>query len=111
MKARMYGVEKFSSIMFILCNELFNIDVPEEIDTKKINSKKYINALLNEIFSSNEEEINEVATDIGSIKDNFKFDIREIGEIIKELIKKIKLIINKFVVHRNKERLFEWMEI
>lgn len=111
MKARMYGVEKFSSIMFILCNELFNIDVPEEIDTKKINSKKYINALLNEIFAINEEEINEVAIDIGDIKEKFKFDIREIGEIIKELIKKIKLIIDKFVVHRNKERLFEWMEI
>ena len=97
--------------MFILCNELFNIDVPEEIDTKKINSKKYINTLLNEIFSSDEEEINEVAIDIGSIKDNFKFDIRETGKLIIELIENIRLIIYRFIVHTDKEELFKWMEI
>lgn len=111
MKARMYGVEKFSRIMFILCNELFNIDVPEEIDTKKINSKKYINTLLNEIFASNEEETNEIAIEIDGMKEKFKFDIRETGKLIVELIESIKLIIYRFIVHTGKEKLFEWMEI
>ena len=50
MKARMYGFEKFSEIMFLLCNKLFNMEVPKEINIKVVNNKKYVSALLNEIF-------------------------------------------------------------
>lgn len=52
MKARMYGFEKFSEIMFLLCNKLFNMEVPKEINIKVVNNKKYVSALLNEIFEA-----------------------------------------------------------
>lgn len=48
----MYGFEKFSEIMFLLCNKLFNMEVPKEINIKVVNNKKYVSALLNEIFEA-----------------------------------------------------------
>ena len=51
-KARLYGFEKFSTIMFILCREMFGMEIPKEFDTKKADNKKYINSLINEIFEA-----------------------------------------------------------
>ena len=42
MKARMYGFEKFSLIMFLLCKELFHMEVPKELEVKSVNNKKYV---------------------------------------------------------------------
>lgn len=68
MKARMYGFEKFSEIMFLLCNKLFNMEVPKEINIKVVNNKKYVSALLDEIFEAGvhgkKEMANQFATQV-----------------------------------------------
>lgn len=52
MKARMHGFEKFSLILFLICNELFDMKLPEELEVKYVNNKKYLEALIDEIFES-----------------------------------------------------------
>lgn len=52
MKARMYGFEKFSTIMFILCRELFNLKIPNEISTKGIDNRRNVKALIDDIFEN-----------------------------------------------------------
>ena len=52
MKARMYGFEKFNLIMFLLCKELFYMEVPKELEVKSVNNKKYVSALIDEIFEA-----------------------------------------------------------
>ena len=68
MKARMYGFEKFGKIIFLLCNKLFNMEVPKEINIKVVNNKKYVSALLNEIFEAGvhgkKEMANQFATQV-----------------------------------------------
>lgn len=68
MKARMYGFEKFSKIIFLLCNKLFNMEAPKEINIKVVNNKKYVSALLNEIFEAGvhgkKEMANQFATQV-----------------------------------------------
>lgn len=90
MKASMYGFEKFSTIMFVLCREFFEMNIPNDIDVNVINNKKYIDALINEIFDSGvhgkKEMTNQFATQVafnfedkdsnatlGAIKRYFKF--------------------------------------
>ena len=51
-KSRLYGFETFNLIMFKVCNELFNMEIPKEIDTKKIDNRKYLDALIDEIFEA-----------------------------------------------------------
>lgn len=51
-KSREYGFEKFNLIMFILCRDLFNMEIPKELDVSKIDNKIYIASLINEIFES-----------------------------------------------------------
>lgn len=50
-KARKYGFERFSKIIFNVCNKLFNMDIPKEIGDE-INHDKYINLLINEIVEA-----------------------------------------------------------
>lgn len=68
MKARMYGFEKFSKIIFLLCNKLFNMEAPKEINIKVVNNKKYVSALLDEIFEAGvhgkKEMANQFATQV-----------------------------------------------
>lgn len=68
MKARMYGFEKFGKIIFLLCNKLFNMEAPKEINIKVVNNKKYVSALLNEIFEAGvhgkKEMANQFATQV-----------------------------------------------
>lgn len=68
MKARMYGFEKFSLIMFLLCKELFHMEVPKELEVKSVNNKKYVSALIDEIFESGvhgkKEMANQFATQV-----------------------------------------------
>ena len=68
MKARIYGFEKFSLIMFLLCKELFNMEAPKEINIKVVNNKKYVSALLYEIFEAGvhgkKEMANQFATQV-----------------------------------------------
>ena len=52
MKSRMYGFEKFCLIMFVLCNKLFGMDVPSALDINRLGNKRYLDALINEIFES-----------------------------------------------------------
>lgn len=52
MKSRMYGFEKFCLIMFVLCNKLFGMDVPSELNINRVGNKRYIYALINEILES-----------------------------------------------------------
>lgn len=68
MKARMYGFKKFGKIIFLLCNKLFNMEAPKEINIKVVNNKKYVSALLNEIFEAGvhgkKEMANQFATQV-----------------------------------------------
>ena len=68
MKARMYGFEKFSLIMFLLCKELFNMEAPEGIDIKSVSNKKYVEALIDEIFEAGvhgkKEMVNQFSTQV-----------------------------------------------
>ena len=98
MKARMYGFEKFSLIMFLLCKELFSMEVPKELKVNSVNNKKYVSALIDEIFESGvhgkKEMSNQFATQVafnfedkdsnatlGAIKRYFRFIFPRIDDM------------------------------
>lgn len=98
MKARMYGFEKFSLIMFLLCKELFQMEIPKELEIKSVNNKKYVAALIDEIFESGvhgkKEMSNQFATQVafnfedkdsnatlGAIKRYFRFIFPRIDDM------------------------------
>lgn len=98
MKARMYGFEKFSLIMFLLCKELFQMEIPKELEIKSVNNKKYVAALIDEIFESGvhgkKEMANQFATQVafnfedkdsnatlGAIKRYFRFIFPRIDDM------------------------------
>ena len=98
MKARMYGFEKFSLIMFLLCKKLFDMEIPKELEVSSVNNKKYIAALLDEIFESGvhgkKEMANQFATQVafnfedkdsnptlGAIKRYFRFIFPRIDDM------------------------------
>ena len=98
MKARMYGFEKFSLIMFLLCKELFQMEIPKELEIKSVNNKKYLSALIDEIFEAGvhgkKEMSNQFATQVafnfedkdsnatlGAIKRYFRFIFPRIDDM------------------------------
>lgn len=98
MKARMYGFEKFNLIMFLLCKELFYMEVPKELEVKSVNNKKYLSALIDEIFEAGvhgkKEMSNQFATQVafnfedkdsnpalGAIKRYFRFIFPRIDDM------------------------------
>lgn len=98
MKARMYGFEKFSLIMFLLCKELFQMEIPKQLEVKSVNNKKYVSALIDEIFESGvhgkKEMANQFATQVafnfedkdsnatlGAIKRYFRFIFPRIDDM------------------------------
>lgn len=98
MKARMYGFEKFSLIMFLLCKELFQMEIPKELEIKSVNNKKYVAALIDEIFEAGvhgkKEMANQFATQVafnfedkdsnatlGAIKRYFRFIFPRIDDM------------------------------
>ena len=98
MKARMYGFEKFNLIMFLLCKELFYMEVPKELEVKSVNNKKYVSALIDEIFEAGvhgkKEMSNQFATQVafnfedkdsnatlGAIKRYFRFIFPRIDDM------------------------------
>lgn len=98
MKARMYGFEKFSLIMFLLCKKLFDMEIPKELEVSSVNNKKYIAALLDEIFEAGvhgkKEMANQFATQVafnfedkdsnptlGAIKRYFRFIFPRIDDM------------------------------
>ena len=98
MKARMYGFEKFSLIMFLLCKELFQMEISKELEVKSVNNKKYVSALIDEIFESGvhgkKEMANQFATQVafnfedkdsnatlGAIKRYFRFIFPRIDDM------------------------------
>lgn len=68
MKSKIYGFEKFNLIMFLLCKELFNMEVPQDINIKSVSNKKYVEALIDEIFESGvhgkKEMVNQFSTQV-----------------------------------------------
>ena len=111
MKARMYGFEKFNLIMFLLCKELFYMEVPKELEVKSVNNKKYVAALIDEIFESGvhgkKEMANQFATQVafnfedkdsnptlGAIKRYFRFIFPRIDDMSDKYnyAKKIKIL-------------------
>ena len=112
MKAGMYGAEKSSLIIFILCNELLKVDIPKDFDIKKINNKKYVDALINEIFndSFNKESKEEIAAMVCTDKEIEKSDNLVIKYVMKT-INKTKEWINELNSPVTREKLLEWMEI
>ena len=76
MKARMYGFEKFGKIIFLLCNKLFNMEVPKEINIKVVNNKKYVSALLDEIFEAGVHGKKEMANQYAT-QDAFNFEEKD----------------------------------
>lgn len=91
MKASMYGFEKFSTVIFILCRELFNMDIPSDIDINMINNKKYIDALINEIFDfcahGKKEIVNEFSTQVA-----FNFEDKDSNAILEAIKRYFKFI-------------------
>lgn len=98
MKARMYGFEKFSLIMFLLCKELFNMEITEELNVKAVNNKKYLQSLIDEIFEAGvhgkKEMANQFATQVafnfedkdnnatlGAIKRYFRFIFPRVNDM------------------------------
>lgn len=98
MKARMYGFEKFSLIMFLLCKEFFQMEIPKELEIKSVNNKKYVVALIDEIFEAGvhgkKEMANQFATQVafnfedkdsnptlGAIKRYFRFIFPRIDDM------------------------------
>lgn len=65
-KAQMYGFEKFASVMFILCRELFDMQIPKEILIKKLDERRYITALINEIFTGGVYGKNDMTSQFGN---------------------------------------------
>ncbi|MGN9161727.1 nucleotidyltransferase domain-containing protein [Clostridium sulfidigenes] len=49
-KSREYGFDKFNIIIFLLCNRLFHMKVPNELINIKLDQEKYINLLIDEIL-------------------------------------------------------------
>ncbi|MEG1312098.1 MAG: nucleotidyltransferase family protein [Romboutsia sp.] len=49
--AKKYGFERFSKIIFNVCNKLFDMDIPKEI-AYEIDQDKYIDLFINEIVES-----------------------------------------------------------
>lgn len=111
MKARMYGFEKFSLIMFLLCKELFQMEIPKELEIKYVNNKKYVAALIDEIFEAGvhgkKEMANQFATQVafnfedkdsnptlGAIKRYFRFIFPRIDDMSDKYsyAKKIKIL-------------------
>lgn len=111
MKARMYGFEKFSLIMFLLCKELFQMEIPKELEIKSVNNKKYVAALIDEIFEAGvhgkKEMANQFATQVafnfedkdsnptlGAIKRYFRFIFPRIDDMSDKYsyAKKIKIL-------------------
>lgn len=111
MKARMYGFEKFSLIMFLLCKELFDMEIPKELKIKSVNNKKNVSALIDEIFESGvhgkKEMANQFATQIafnfedkdknatlGAIKRYFRFIFPKIDDMSDKYsyAKKVKIL-------------------
>ena len=54
--------------MFLLCKELFNMEAPEGIDIKSVSNKKYVEALIDEIFEAGvhgkKEMVNQFSTQV-----------------------------------------------
>lgn len=118
MKARMYGFEKFSEIMFLLCNKLFNMEVPKGINVKVVNNKKYVSALFNEIFEAGvhgkKEMANQFATQVafnfqdkdsnatlGAINRYFRFIFPKIDDMSDKYsyAKKVKILAPIALIH------------
>jgi hypothetical protein len=51
-KAKTYKIEKLVMTIFILCQELFNMDLPNEDSIQYFKRNQYIELLINELFSS-----------------------------------------------------------
>ena len=111
MKARMYGFEKFSLIMFLLCKELFDMKIPKELKIKPVNNKKNVSALIDEIFESGvhgkKEMANQFATQIafnfedkdknatlGAIKRYLRFIFPKVNDMSEkyDYAKKVKIL-------------------
>ena len=115
MKAGMYGAEKVSLIIFILCEKLFNVAIPKDFEVRKVNNKKYIEALTNEIFndSFNKEAIESQEEIAAMLYSKQEIDSKEniiISYIIK-IVNKIKEWINELNAPVTREKLLEWMEL
>ena len=51
-KAKKCGVDKFTMSIFMVCKKLFNMNIPNEVYDRKLENSKYIDILIEDIFSS-----------------------------------------------------------
>ena len=51
-KAKKCGVDKFTMSIFMVCKRLFNMNIPNEVYDRKLENSKYIDILIDDIFSS-----------------------------------------------------------
>lgn len=126
MKARIHGFEKFSLILFLICNELFDVKLPEELEVKYVNNKKYLEALIDEIFEpkvkGKKEMTDQFAKQISFSLDRYSYAkrikvlapiawIHHIFEVIFSNENKLSSLfkIKEKNIHRNK--LVDWMEL
>lgn len=61
-RSKEYGIEKFMIAIFIICNRLFDLEVPMELYDDKIAKGKFIELLIEDIFSSGVHGKNDVAS-------------------------------------------------
>ena len=94
MKARMYGFEKFSLIMFLLAKELFGMEIPKELNVNSVDNKKYLYSLIDEIFEAGvhgkKEMANQFATQVA-----FNFEDKDSNPTIGAIKRYIRFIFPK----------------
>lgn len=115
MKSGMYGSEKVSLIIFILCEKLFNVEIPKDFEIGKLNNKKYIDALINEIFndSFNKEFIESQEEIVAMLYSKQETDEKKniIVNYIMKIVNKINKKIKEFNTPITREKLLKWMEL
>lgn len=51
-KVKRCGIEKFTIAIFLVCRQLFNMNIPQELNITNLVEKELLKLLINEIFSS-----------------------------------------------------------
>lgn len=100
-KASMYGFEKFSLIIFILCKELFGMEIPSGIKVEGVNNKRYIYDLIEEIFEAGVHGKKDITSSFGN-QVAFNFEEKDNNATLGAIKRYLNLIFPKVQSMSNK---------
>lgn len=86
-KSKNAGVEKFSLVIFTICNKLFNMDIPKEIQAVTKLENKYVELFIEDIFNNG----------VGGRRDSSEIFAKEIAFDLKDDANKGSNIFYKFM--------------